>query len=409
MIRLPPAEVTLHGMGRGARAVEETAVPIRSAVLFVVSVAIVPAAAAGQTSGAPGNTPASVGVGFDGGFYIQSDNGDNRLTFGMVAQTDGRFSTDRPAPFVDTFTLRKIRPTFTGRIAKFFDFKVMPDFGNGTAVVQDAYFDIRFSPKLRVRIGKDKTPIGYELLEGDAYLWFPERSLASSLVPNRDIGVQVQGDVAAGTVSYAAGLFNGVPDASSATTELDTNNSKDFAGRVTIQPFRRAAGSGLLNALGVQVGGSAGAESGALPAFRTSAQQTYFSYASSAAADGRRRRLSPAIFYYVKSVGVFAEYMRSTQTVTRDSATAAVANQAWDVSVSWLLTGEAASYTMIRPKREFDPDKGQWGAIQLLARYSQLSVDPAAFALGFAAAGASRVAHQFTMAANWYPSALVKF
>ncbi len=38
---------------------------------------------------------------------------------------------DDPAPFVDTFTLRKIRPTFTGRVAKYFDFKVMPDLGGG--------------------------------------------------------------------------------------------------------------------------------------------------------------------------------------------------------------------------------------------------------------------------------------
>src|SRR5204862_5837561 len=123
-------------------------------------------------------------VGFRDGFYLESADGENRLVLGMVAQTDGRFSLDDPTPVIDTFTIRKLRPTFSGRVAKYFDFKVMPDFGNGTAVVQDAYFDVRFSPRFRVRTGKDKTPIGYELLEGDAQLLFPERSLASSLVPN---------------------------------------------------------------------------------------------------------------------------------------------------------------------------------------------------------------------------------
>src|SRR3990170_657990 len=51
-------------------------------------------------------------------------------------------------------------------------------------------------------LGKDKTPIGHELLIGDAYLLFPERALASSLVPNRDIGVAVQGDVAGNAKSF---------------------------------------------------------------------------------------------------------------------------------------------------------------------------------------------------------------
>jgi phosphate-selective porin OprO and OprP len=370
-----------------------------------------PAIAAGQTTGAgaAGSAPATIGVGFDGGFFIQSENGDNRLTFGMVAQTDGRFSTDDPTPIVNTFTLRKIRPTFTGRVAKYFDFKVMPDFGNGTTVVQDAYFDVRFSPKVRVRIGKDKTPIGYELLEGDAYLLFPERSLASSLVPNRDIGVQVQGDIAANKIFYAAGIFNGIPDGTSTSTELDTNSSKDLAGRVVVQPFKRSTNPGLLNGLGVQVGGSTGTQSGALPSFKTSVQQTYFSYATTAAAAGSRQRVSPAIFYYVKSVGAFAEFMQSTQAVARSTTSADVTNRAWDVTGTWLVTGETASYTMVRPTHEFDPQNGHWGALQVLARYSELAVDQDAFTRAFAATTASREAHQFTLAANWYPSAFIKF
>ena len=371
--------------------------------VFLFAAMIVAAPAFAQS-----DIPGNVGVGFDGGFFIQSDNGDNRLTFGMVAQGDGRFSTDSPSPIVNTFTSRKIRPTFTGRLARYFDFKVMPDFGGGTTVVQDAYMDVRFSPKFRVRLGKDKTPIGYELLQGDAYLLFPERSLASSLVPNRDIGVAVQGDLAANRAFYAVGAYNGIPDGSSATTEVDTNNAKDLAGRVVVQPFKTAS-SPALKQFGFQVGGSTGKEAGALPSFKTSIQQTYFSYASTATANGSRTRVSPALFYYFKSVSVFAEYMRSTQAVSRSTTTADVSNHAWDVTGSWLVTREASSYTMIRPSQEFDPEHGHWGALQIVSRYSVLTVDPDAFTLNFAAATASRQARQFTIGANWYPSAFIKF
>ena len=343
-------------------------------------------------------------------FAIESQNGDYRLVLGMVAQADGRFSLDDPKPMVNTFTVRKIRPTFTGRITKWFDFKVMPDFGNGTTVVQDAYFDIRFSPAFRVRTGKDKTPIGYELLQGDAFLLFPERALASSLVPNRDIGIQAQGDVAGGKLFYAAGVFNGVPDGTSSTTELDTNNAKDLAGRVLVQPFKSAkAPAGALNGLGFQVGGSGGRQIGALPSFKTSVGQTYFSYNGAAAASGVRKRVSPAVFYYFKSFGAFGEYMRSAQPVVKGGVQTGVTNQAWEVTVSILLTGEGASYAGVRPKDNFDPAKGHWGALQLLGRYTTLRVDRAAFTAGLAAANASREARSFTIAANWYPTAYIKY
>ena len=176
---------------------------------------------------------------------------------------DGRFSVDDPLPITNTFAIRKVRPTFSGRVARYFDFKFMPDFGNGTTTIHDAYFDIRFSPKFRIRSGKDKTPVGYELLIGDAFLLFPERSLASSLVPNRDVGVAAQGDLSP-KFYYAAGVFNGIGDGASSSTDVDTNNGKDLAGRIVVQPFRSTqTPAGALNGLGFQIGGSTGKQTGA--------------------------------------------------------------------------------------------------------------------------------------------------
>ena len=138
---------------------------VAGTVLVLVNSATASAQAPAVAAPAP---PTPLQAGFQDGFFIQTTTGDYRLLFGFVAQEDGRFVVDDPQHAVtDSFTIRKIRPTWSGRIARYFDFKVMPDFGNGTAVVQDAYFDVRFSPKFRVRAGKDKTPIGLELLQGD--------------------------------------------------------------------------------------------------------------------------------------------------------------------------------------------------------------------------------------------------
>jgi phosphate-selective porin OprO/OprP len=376
------------------------------AFFTIAAILLLPSLASAQAS----QQASPVLAGWQDGFFTQSPDGNNRLLIGITAQTDGRFSLDDTKPIINTFTIRKLRPTLSGRIARYFDFKVMPDFGNGNAVVQDAYFDVRFSPAFRVRTGQDKTPVGYELLIGDAYLLFPERSLASSLVPNRDIGVQVQGDVAGGKLFYAGGVFNGIPDGTSTTTSLDTNSAKALAGRIVVQPFRSSrTPAGPVNGLGFQVGGSNGKQVGGLPSFKTSVGQTYFSYASTAAASGVRNRVTPAVFYYYKSFGAFGEYVRSTQSVTRSNLQTDVANEGWDLTASFVVTGEAASDRGVRPSSNFDPANGDWGALQVLARYSSLTVDRAVFTNTLAAAGASGIAKAFTIGANWYPAPFIKY
>jgi len=389
------------------RSLAAMAVSLAAVVLTTVSARAQDAAPAGNQQAAPAATlPVS---GFQDGFFVQSPNGDHRLLFGVVAQTDGRFSVDDPTAITNTFAIRKLRPTFTGRVARYFDFKVMPDFGNGVTTIVDAYFDVRFSPKFRIRSGKDKTPVGYELLIGDAFLLFLERSLASSLVPNRDIGIQAQGDLSP-RFYYAGGVFNGIGDGASSATDVDTNNGKDVAGRIVVQPFRTTATSaGALNGLGFQVGGSLGKQVGALPSFRTSVGQTYFSYAAGASADGTRTRITPSVFYYYKSLGVFGEYVRSKQTVTRTAATREFTNTGWDITASFLLTGEAGSAGIVRPRRVFDPPTGSWGALQLVARYAELDVDDDLIGTGFAAAGSADKAKSYTVGVNWHPASVVKY
>jgi phosphate-selective porin OprO/OprP len=367
-----------------------------------------PAASAPQAS-TPVPPPAPFTAGWNNGFALQSPDGDYRLTLGALAQTDGRFSIGDPLPVTNTFVLRKARVIVAGRVARFFDFRIMPDFGNGAPTLQDAYLDIRFSPAFRIRTGKDKTPFGYELLVSDAALLFPERSLVSALVPNRDIGVQALGELGGGRLTYSGGLFNGVPDGASTTTEADTNSDKDFAGRVAIQPFRTTGRATVLSGLGLHLGGTIGTQSGsALPSARTSAGQTFFSY-DGTSASGTRTRITPALFYSYKRVGAFAEYVRTSQALTKGAVSRRVANEGWDVTGSLVLTGEAASSGLVRPSAPFDPGTGRWGAVQLVLRHAELTFDAAAFDAGFAAAAASRRARQFSVGINWYPVSFVKY
>ncbi len=368
-------------------------------VVFVIALA--------SRAAAQDQSPVPVVAGWRDGFVLQSDNGDYRLQLNALLQTDGRFAIGDPQNnVIDTFTMRRLRPILQGRIANVFEFYFNPDFAGGIVNIRDAYVDTRFSPALRIRVGKGKTPFGLERLHGAAYLTFVERALPTAVAPDRDIGIQVMGDLAGGVVSYQAGVFNGVADGGSA--EADTNDSKDVAGRLVVRPLARHAKSPLAG-LGVALAGSSGVQPAALPSFRTSGMQTFFAYDHAAVGEGVRHRISPQFFYYYKSIGTFGEYVRSTGTVAKGAASADIVHESLMIAGSVIVTGEAASERGVSPKNAFDLSRHTLGALQITARYHALVVDRQAFALGFSAPGSSREAKAFTLGANWYLNPFVKW
>jgi phosphate-selective porin OprO/OprP len=269
--------------------------------------------------------------------------------------------------------------------------------------VQDAYLDTVFAPAFRIRIGKGKTPFGLERLHSASNLLFVDRAAPTALAPNRDLGIQVLGDISGGLVSYLGGIMNGVPDGGSADT--DANDSKDLSGRVVVRPFSTIATS-RLKGLGLAMSGSVGRQSGtgALPVLRTSlSQQQYFSY-SGAVADGVRMRYSPQLFYYYKAFGGFAEFVHTSMPVRKDTVRDEVENSAWQVAASIVLTGEAATDAAagVRPRASFDFGNGGPGALQLAARYHTLSVDETANLLDAVTPGSSRKAEAWTVGLNWF-------
>src|SRR5688572_18863996 len=351
----------------------------------------------------PAPAPTRIVAGQDG-FAIESGNGDFRLQIGLLVQADGRFVLhDDQEQVIDTFAFRRLRPYLRGRFSRRFEFYFNPDFAGGTLVVQDAYVDTVFAPAFRIRAGKGKTPFGLERLHSASNLLFFNRAMPTALAPNRDLGIQVLGDIGGGLVSYLAGVMNGVPDGGN--SDLDTGDGKDVSGRLVVRPFTRI-GTSPLRGLGVALSGSTGRQAGAnaLPTFRTqSAEQPYFSY-DGAGADGVRRRYSPQAFYYFKSFGGFAEYVHTETPIRKGLVREDLAHDAWQVAVSYVLTGESATDAGVgvRPRANFDFGNGGLGAFQVAARYHTLEVDQQAIALGFAAPGSSRQADAWTLGLNWY-------
>src|SRR5690348_11754039 len=97
------------------------------------------------------------------GLSIASADGSNVLRLGALVQADGRYFADDGAPSTaNTWLLRRVRPILQGTLDDIYDFKLMPDFGGGKAIVQDAFVSARFRPWLVLTVGKFKPAVGLE-------------------------------------------------------------------------------------------------------------------------------------------------------------------------------------------------------------------------------------------------------
>ena len=342
----------------------------------------------------------------------------------------------------DTFILRRVRPTIDGTIANIYDFRFMPDFAGGKTVITDAFVAARFRPWSVLTAGKFKVPVGLERIQSASDIRFIERAFPTSLVPNRDLGVQLGGDVKGGVFNYSFGYFNGVTDGNSsdsntangvAAGDVDNDSKGDWAARVFFQPFINSDNFSL-RGLGFGVAGTYVNATGSptttlLTGYRTPGQQTFFNWRSSAVATattpattngtyaaGERVRISPQFYYYVGQFGLLGEYVDVSQEVTRVNNSARRSDKlgisAWQLQASWFLTREEESFKGFTPGSTFEPGKPGIGAWELVARVHQLKIDDDAFAGGgesFAnPATAARKASAWGVGVNWYLNQTVK-
>jgi phosphate-selective porin OprO and OprP len=354
------------------------------------------------------STSPGVDAGTDG-FSFRSPDSSFQFKIGGYFQADSRFFTGRDQTDVSTFILRRVRPVFTGTFYKHIEFRLMPDWGQGQSVLQDLHLDFRYYPKASIRFGKFKAPFSLERLQSATDLTFTERAFPTNLAPNRDTGVMVYGDFGRGTFTYAIAAMNGVPDGGS--SDLDTNDGKDFVGRVFLQPFVRNGVAHAGSGLGIGLAASHGRQNGtALPTYRTTPQSSFFTFLTGTTADGDRKRLGPQGHYYAGPFGLFAEYTVTEQDVRRGATTATLRNDGWQVATSYFLTGERKGYRSPAPQKVFDPAGRGKGAFEVSARYTELAIDPDAFRLGFAdITRSARKAQEWTAGVSWYVARGNKF
>ena len=340
-----------------------------------------------------------------------SADGRFRLRLRGYFQSDSRFFFDGDnTPATGTFLLRRVRPVWEATVGRIVDLRLMPDFGEGRVTVFDAHADLRLSPLLNIRSGKFKPPVGLERLQSATDLIFIERAINTSFAPNRDVGMQLYGDIHGGVVQYQAGVFNGVADLGFG--DGDADDQKDFAARLFVEPFARTS-LGALREFGFGIAGTRGGHHGTiaspgLQTYRTPAQQAAFVFRSdgkssgTTIADGLHTRIAPQGYWYVGPVGTLLEYTRVGQFVRQGTTAQRLEHSALNVTSSITLTGEHPTYRGLVPRKLFDPARRQWGAFELGLRYNRFRIDRNAFPVFADSSAQPNRADSRGVAFNWY-------
>jgi phosphate-selective porin OprO and OprP len=366
------------------------------------------------------------------GFSLRSADGKNQLRLRGTLHLDGRYLEGDDSGVIDSFQATRVRPTIEGTFANIFDFRIMPDFGQGRTVIQDAYVNARFNPAAQLQFGKFKSPVGLERLQSANDMKWIQRGYPTSLAPNRDIGMQFGGDLGGGRFAYQLAYLDGSNDGSSSETftDADINDDKEYALRLFAHPFAESD-SFALRGLGFGIAGTYTDQAGdalqpLLPSFRSPGQATFFRFRqfsttvgapAGTIADGERTRIAPQLYYYVGSLGLIGEYTEVSQDVSRVVATGvregSVDTDAWQLAVSYFLTGEEASFRGYQPKTRFSLEDRTWGAFEVVARVQSLSVGDEAFDGGADSFAdpltAARQADSWGVGLNWYLNENVKW
>ncbi|WP_394846677.1 OprO/OprP family phosphate-selective porin [Pendulispora brunnea] len=353
------------------------------------------------------------------GLSISSADGAYSVALRAILQVDGRIFVNDEHKLTDAFIIRRARPIFDATMGKNFTVRIMPDFGGGQTVLQDAYIDARAANEFGVTVGKFKPTIGLERMQNEQATYFVERGYPSSIIPSRDVGIAIHGDLFEGKLGYSVGMYNGTLDGG-AGGDIEFDDSKEFSAHVYVRPFAtqaRFTRPKFVSGLFIGVGATRGEKTGTpantyLPVYRTSGQNTFFQYIADTSAGapagattvaaGVENRLTGHIYAPIGPVAFLGEYVIEQERVARGTVSKLITLQAWNVTAAVALTGEDARFEGIVPKNPFDLTKGHVGAIELAARYSGMIIDRDAFGDFANDQRSARYAAEFGAGLNWY-------
>ena len=356
--------------------------------------------------------PASLQAYWDKGLRFESENGNFKLAIGGRIMNDWAWMTENKklkdesgiGDLVDSTEFRRARLYIAGSIYENIGFKAQYDYEDGVADFKDVYIELKKIPYLgNFRVGHFKEPYSLEQLTSSKYISFMERSLTDDpFAPERNTGFMFHNHMLDKRATWAAGVFRNT-DAFGDSDIADSSNEGQysFTGRLTGLPWYAEKGRKLLH---VGLGYSwQNAESNSVT-FKTKPDINLapdFVDTGDSLTDITESYdlLGPELAIVYGPFSLQAEYSFVGVDLKR-SVDSDPDFSGFYVYGSYFITGENRGYktangtfSRVKPKSNF-----KWGeslgAIELLARYSELD-------LSDEAVNAGRL-DTMTLGVNWY-------
>jgi len=365
-------------------------------------------------------------------FFIRSPDGQFSISPYGYVNTDYRVYNGDGVP-ANTFVLRQARFGFQGSYGSHFDFAILADAAaNSGSVVRDVYLNVRLAPQFQFQAGQFKAPFGQETGIGDTSLDFVERGFQSLLYPSaatayRSPGAAFHGDIDGGVMQYWLGAFNGKGYAL-----VNTTNQPEVIGRLRFYPWRKTKSEWLKQfAFGgsVDFGRSRGLSGD--QSFNATLPDAAYTFFPQFAINGDIQRYNGEFTYLKGSFALRGEFDQLNTDRTNVGSLQAgglgflslapIRAKAWDISTTYLLTGEKrpenGTPRVRRPT--FGPDtpggKGRGlGAWELAFRFTGIQANEPGvnfenyYTPGFVSAFNDHT-FAYTAGVNWYPNYWVKY
>ncbi|MBL8642982.1 MAG: hypothetical protein JNK21_03535 [Rhodospirillaceae bacterium] len=304
---------------------------------------------------------------------------------------------------------RRARLGAEGDAFKDFKWRLEVDFAGNVTAVQDAYVSWGGIKGWTFTAGQQKAPFSLESNTSDNYNTFIERGVANVAFggagAERRIGLNAQ--FVNDQFTAAVGLFG--DNESSARADAAPDESWGFNGRATWLPINNTDAQQTLH-----FGASAywrtelKQASGATTlkdAVRLSDRPSIRVDGGLIADTGVITGVQDLYYWGVEGAGVWGPFSIQSEYGELQAQRIALSDVTFDggyVFGSWFLTGESRTFRngtvdRLRPKANFNPLKGGWGAVELAVRYDWFD-----FANTPVAGRIGNDGHSTTFAVNWY-------
>jgi phosphate-selective porin OprO/OprP len=313
-----------------------------------------------------------------------------------------------------TGVLRYARFNLVATFYKTIEAKIEYDFANQDQVnIHPQFLDLWIASKKKIpvfgyiTVGNMKEPFSLEELTSSATITFMERSLPTNIFsPSYNWGSKLNNTALHERINWAAGIYwntqnlNNVYKGGDLKDQFNTANGYSLAARVTGLPWYEEGGKRLLH-LGVSYNFRARNlnKNGGEEKFSTR-PESYLTdeklVDTGSIAATRSNLINGELAWVWGPFSLQGEYFHAFTNGQGNP-------NFWGyyIYASFFLTGEYRSYdtskgvfTSIKPKQNFNPFKGGWGAWEIAARYSRINLNSHGIYGG--------KEENVTIALNWY-------